>query len=46
MLDDNKMEFRKIMDFETDLEANKVLNILQPKKTCELLPEGNYINTI
>ncbi|ATQ35409.1 5-formyltetrahydrofolate cyclo-ligase [Mesoplasma entomophilum] len=46
IVDENKMEFRKITNLETDLEENKVLNILQPKKTCELLSEGNYINTM
>ncbi|ATZ17847.1 5-formyltetrahydrofolate cyclo-ligase [Mesoplasma melaleucae] len=46
ILENNTMEFRRITNLETDLEKNKILNILQPKKTCELLPENNYINTM
>ncbi|ASZ09009.1 5-formyltetrahydrofolate cyclo-ligase [Mesoplasma chauliocola] len=43
---ENNMEFRKITNLETDLELNKTFNILQPKSHCELLPNGNYINTM
>ncbi|ATI73209.1 5-formyltetrahydrofolate cyclo-ligase [Mesoplasma florum] len=46
IIEDNKMEFKKITNLETDLEQNKVLNILQPKSTCPTLEKGNYINTM
>ncbi|AVN58862.1 5-formyltetrahydrofolate cyclo-ligase [Mesoplasma florum] len=46
IIEDNKMEFKKITNLETDLEQNKVLNILQPKSTCSTLENGNYINTM
>ncbi|ATZ21468.1 5-formyltetrahydrofolate cyclo-ligase [Mesoplasma tabanidae] len=46
IIGENKMEFRRITSLEKDLEQNKVLNILQPKQSCHLLEQSNYINTM